>query len=284
VLEDIGRAYARVGNDLLSRAATPVAAAFQGGGTPAFPVPVQAITTATLAARPTQVRGEECIGIEDDIARLECFDAIFTPEGQATAPGFSGADPGAGQNDPRPNSERGAAAFDAAARELGPLSVITFEALTEGPFQSALEVAPEVTVSQSGTTSEGGIVNGCFMDCATDVRRGYNITPGGEQYLGVPLIFEVGTATLDFSFERPIQAFGTYIIGLGTANGNLSIEFNDGTQRSIAVSGDVRGGSQFMGFADPGASIRRVRFALRNVAGGSRDNFSLDDVRYTLTN
>jgi hypothetical protein len=281
VLEDIGRAYVRVGNELLSRANTAVATRELGGTVQATPTRV-AFTTQTATS--AQARPQECIGIENDIARLECFDAVFTPEGQATAPDFVGADPGAGPDDSRPNSDRAAAAFDAAARELGPLNVITFEALTEGPFQSSLEVAPGVTVSQTGTTEEGGIVNGCFMDCATDVRRGYNVTPGGEQYLGVPLFFEVGTATVDFAFESPIQSFGTYVIGLGTANGDLSIEFNDGTQRSIAVQGDARGGSQFVGFAAPGASISRVTLALRNVAGGSRDNFSLDDARYTLAN
>jgi len=100
-------------------------------------------------------------------------------------------------------------------------------------------------------------------------------------YLGIALIFEVGTATLDFSFETPIQAFGTYIIGLGTANGDLSIEFNDGTPRSISATGDAGGGVQFVGFTAPGASISRVTLTLRNVMGGSRDNYSVDGVRYT---
>ena len=102
--------------------------------------------------------------------------------------------------------------------------------------------------------------------------------------MGVPLIFEVGTATLDFSFETPIQSFGTYVVGLGTANGDLSIEFNDGTARSVSVQGNSRGGTQFVGFTAPGASISRVRLALRNVEGGSRDNFSVDDVRYSPAN
>jgi DNA-binding winged helix-turn-helix (wHTH) protein len=207
--------------------------------------------------------------------------SAFSVEGQATVPIFSGIDPGAGPNAPIPNSMRAATAFDDAARGLGELNMISFEAIAEGPFKS-LEVAPGVTVSQTGTTLEGGIVNGCFMDCASDVRRGYNITPGGEQYLGVSLVFEVGTATVDFSFDTPIQSFGTYVIGLGTANGNLSIEYDDGTPRSISVRGDVQGGTQFVGFTASGASISQVTLALRNVSGGSRDNFSVDEIRYTL--
>ena len=195
---------------------------------------------------------------------------------------FSGADPGAGGEDLRPNSERAASDFDAAARLLGPLNVITFEELPEGPF-STLQVGVGVTVSQSGTTSEGGIVNGCFLDCASDVRRGYNVTAGGSQYLGVALSFDVGTATVEFTFETPIQAFGTYIIGLGTANGDLSVEYDDGTRQSLPISGDVRGGVQFFGFTAPGAAIDVITLALRNIRG-SRDNYSIDDVRVTAAN
>ena len=128
---------------------------------------------------------------------------------------FNGSDPGAGPDDPRPNSQQGAAAFDEAAGALGPVNVVNFEDSPEGPFRS-LQVAPGIIASLTGTTTEGGIINGCFLDCATAVRRGYNITPGGKQYLGVALMFNIGTATLDFSFETPVQAFGTYIIGLGT--------------------------------------------------------------------
>lgn len=103
------------------------------------------------------------------------------------------------------------------------------------------------------------------------------------KYLGMALVFEVGTVTLDFSFDEPIQAFGTYIIGLGSANGDLVVEFADETAQSISVEGDARGGAQFFGFAAPGASISRVSLILRNVRGGSRDNYSVDDVRYVPT-
>jgi hypothetical protein len=216
---------------------------------------------------------------------------VWSPDGRRllfryvdrTAPRqFGGADPAAGPHDPRPNSERASSEFDEAARALGQLNVISFEDLDEGPF-NYLEVAPGVSVSQTGTTSEGGLVSGCFLDCASDVRRGYNVTPDGEKYLGVALIFEVGTATLDFSFKSPIQAFGTHIIGLGTANGDLFIEFDDGAPRSIPVTGNAQGGAQFFGFTAPGASINRVTLTLRNVVNGSRDNFSVDGVRYTST-
>ena len=195
---------------------------------------------------------------------------------------FNGADPGAAVSSPRPNSERVAASFDEMVRALGPVHIVTFEDLPEGPFDS-LRLGPGVTASTTGTTAEGGIVRGCFTDCGTDLRRGYNVTPGGSQYLGMALVFEVGTVTLDFSFDDPIQAFGTYIIGLGSANGDLMVEFADETAQSISVEGNPRGGAQFFGFAVPGGSINSVRLILRNVMGGSRDNYSVDDVRYVQT-
>lgn len=195
---------------------------------------------------------------------------------------FSGNDPGAGADAPRPNSERAASDFDTAARLLGPLNVITFEGLPQGAF-STLQAAPGVSVSQTGTTSEGGIIRGCFLDCASDVRRGYNVTAGGSQYVGVALIFDVGTATVEFTFETPIEAFGTYFIGLGTANGDLSVEYDDGTRQSIPIRGNAGGGVQFFGFTARGAAIDVITLALRNVRG-SRDNYSIDDVRFTPTN
>ena len=193
---------------------------------------------------------------------------------------FNGSDPGAGPSGAGPDSQRAAAAFDEAAGALGPVNLINFEDSPEGPFQS-LEVAPGVIASLTGTTTEGGIINGCFSECATAVRRGYNVTPGGKQYLGVALIFNIGTAALDFSFQTPVQAFGTYIIGLGSANGDLFVEFNDGTARSMPVPGNPSGGAQFFGFTAPGASIAHVTLTLRSVTANSRDNFSVDDVRYT---
>jgi hypothetical protein len=250
-----------------------------------FAVLLLLILPAVTSMAGGQQRVEDCVRIESDTARLRCFDSAVKAGSQSNPslgeePQFSGSDPGAGSSGPRPNSDRAAAAFDDASRKLGSVNIITFETAPNGPFNS-LEVARGVSVSQKGTTTEGGIVNGCFLSCSDDVRRGYNVTPGGKQYLGIPLVFEVGTATIDFSFATPIQSFGAYVIGLGTANGDLFIEFNDGKPRLIAVKGDARGGSQFVGFTSPGAAIGQVRLVLRNVAGGSRDNFSLDDIRYT---
>lgn len=205
------------------------------------------------------------------------------PLGEALDAQFVGSDPGAGPGDPTPDSLRVAAEFDESVGTLGTVYVIDFEDLPVGPFD-ALEVAPGVSVSQTGSTTEGGIVNGCFMNCASDVRRGYNITPGGDQYLGFALNWEVGTASIDFSFDNPVQAFGAHVIGLGTAAGDLAIEFDDGEPRFVSLTGNAQGGSQFVGFTAPGPPINRVSLKLRNVFGGSRDNFSIDDVRYVPAN
>lgn len=241
---------------------------------------VDALRAASETDPDPGVRGQAMASLSQVRSIEDDPDSAPDPDAVETSPGFSGMDPGAYVYDARPSSDQAAADFDEAARTLGELHVIDFETLAEGPFDT-LEVAPGVTVSQSGTTTEGGIVSGCFMDCASDVRRGYNVTPDGDQYLGLPLIFGVGTATIDFDFETPIRSFGTYVIGLGTANGDLYLEFDDGTPRIISVSGAAQGGVQFVGFTAE-SPITRVRLALRNVVGGSRDNFSLDDVRYAV--
>ena len=85
-----------------------------------------------------------------------------------------------------------------------------------------------------------------------------------------------------FNFNQAIEAFGTYLTGLGTANGELFVLFNDGASQSIPVVGSPSGGAKFFGFTDQGAKIVQVQLELRNVINGTRDIFSVDDVRFVL--
>ena len=113
---------------------------------------------------------------------------------------------------------------------MGSLNLIDFEALSVGNF-AALQVAPGVTATLSGTDVDGGIVAdglefsslpGSFWGDA-EVGVGYNTTTAGEQFIGFEPIFDIGTASLEFSFDFPIQAFGAYITGLGTADGGVKL-------------------------------------------------------------
>ena len=90
-----------------------------------------------------------------------------------------------------------------------------------------------------------------------------------------------GTVTLSFAFNDPIQAWGLYITGLGTANGNLYVVYNDGTAQSHSVAGDFTGGSLFFGFTDAGKSISAVVIELEErYRRHARYVFGLDDMRY----
>jgi hypothetical protein len=159
---------------------------------------------------------------------------------------------------------------------LGSLNLIDFEALSLGNFVS-LQVAPGVTATLSGTDVEGGIVADGLGFWGTSVL-GYNTTTAGEQFIGFEPIFDIGTASIEFSFDFPIQAFGAYITGLGTANGDLFVEFDDGSVQSLPVVGNSSGGVLFFGFTDAGAAIVGVTLELADVFG-SRDISGVDDVR-----
>jgi len=186
---------------------------------------------------------------------------------------FEGADPGVSAGGARPNSDAAAAAFQSAA---GSLSTIDFEAAPLGNFGS-LGVAPGVTVNLSGTDSGGGIRN----DSSTST--GYNTTTGGSQFLGVWPLFNNAVASATFLFASPIDAFGAYLTGLGTATGALHVMFDDGSLQDISITGSSSGGVQFFGFTDPGASIISVALELLNT-GSSRDIFGVDDVQFASSN
>jgi hypothetical protein len=199
--------------------------------------------------------------------------AVFSAQTLAVPVIFEGTDAGAGPASPRPNSDAAAASFGAATVGLGTNILVNFESAPVGNFAS-LPIAPGVTATLQGTDSGGGIRN----TLGTSVE-GYNTTSGGAKYLGVWPIFDIGTARLIFDFNQPIVGFGSYITGLGTANGNLFVLFNDGSSQSIPVVGSSQGGAKFFGFIGANPNISQVVFELRNVSG-TRDIFAVDDLRY----
>jgi hypothetical protein len=185
---------------------------------------------------------------------------------------FFGIDPGAEPTSPRPMSNAAAASFDAAAAALGPITLDTFESAPLGDF--TMLSRPGYAITKTGTTAEGGILNAPGSSIL-----GYNTTAGGSRYLGVWPIFDVGTTTVNFDFDSPVQAWGAYITGLGTAAGDLHVVFNDGTARDLSVTGSPAGGSLFFGFTDEGTFISRISLELRGVIG-TRDIFAVDDMRF----
>jgi hypothetical protein len=91
----------------------------------------------------------------------------------------------------------------------------------------------------------------------------------------------IGTAGATLTFNTPIEYFGAYISGLGSAAGTLNAKFNDGTVQSLGIAGGSGGGVQFFGFTSFGNPITKLDLVLDGVYG-SRGIFSIDDVITSL--
>jgi hypothetical protein len=199
---------------------------------------------------------------------------------------FLGTDFGVAPGAPRPHSVAAASQFLAASQLIGNPRLINFEGLpTNLPLADGVPqtVAPGVSYTLRGTdhTPPAGFSYGLSVN-PDDVLTGYNTTPGGDEHLKFAPELGVGTATVDFNFQTPIQALGLFLTGLGTANGNLHVVFNDGVDHDLPIAGSPAGGILYFGFTDLGAQIRKVSFQLRNVLGSSRDVFGIDDVSITV--
>ncbi len=213
---------------------------------------------------------------------------LIAPAAESARAGFilyQASDFGAGPTDPRPNSDAEAALFNSAASRIGSTGQITFEGLPLGspPAGQSLTVASGVSLTLTNTDHNPppGYYFGISNNPNT-VVDGYNVTPGGSQYLEVVPIVNVGTATVDFHFASPTNAFGAYFTGVGTAAGVLHMVVNDGVVHDVVIGGSTLGGVQYVGFTDAGASISDVTFQLRDVnSPTSRDLFGIDNVTYT---
>jgi hypothetical protein len=194
--------------------------------------------------------------------------------------GFSGIDVGAGPGDDRDNSDAAAANFDAAASAIGPLVIEDFEGFAEEIFTS--KILTEMTVTFSGVT--GGL-SGIRGETADPQIRGYNTTDGGARHLRMASDDPggSGTASVTFTPDEPIEAWGAYFTGVGTV-GNTSVEivFADGSEQTVPVTGAATGGVGFFGFTDPGKFIEivTVEQTFDDAAGDFLDFIGIDDIRF----
>lgn len=186
---------------------------------------------------------------------------------------FNSSDFGAALSQPKTNLA--AADFDAVASAVGITNLIDFETVVLGAF-SSLSVAPGVTATLINN-DKGGISS------EQTITYGFNTTIGGSQFLQVRPTFGISTASLNFDFTEPIQGFGTYITGLGTAAGEMKVIFNNSTTQQLIVRGNPFGGSQFWGFIAPETLIRNISLSLSGITSLSRDIFGFDDIRYITT-
>lgn len=206
-------------------------------------------------------------------------------EGGATLVTFSGADQGVGPGAARPSSDEAAADFDASAGALGHLTLIDFENLSTG-FNASFSAAPGVTVTYGGDFDSGAYPYiGVTTDSSTPKTLGYNTTSGGSRFLGFTPKFATSasgiTATLAWTFDTPVSAFGAYVTGLETGiAGKVNITFDDGSFNSLNLADLVGGGVEFLGFTDS-KPISSIVFTEKIAAGNSiRDIWGIDDVRF----
>ncbi len=208
-------------------------------------------------------------------AGILCVALLLAKTALAVPVTYYGIDVGVGPGGSRPNSDAAAASFDAAL-SAAYTQVVDFESASLGYFTS-LTVAPGVTATMTGmaNSSSCGITN----VPGTSIL-GYNTTSGGARHLRAVPVFGIGTCIIDFDFDIPSMAWGAYITGLGTANGNLFLMYDDGSVQQHSVMGNTSGGVLFFGVIDPGKVFSEVSLELRNVTG-SRDIYSIDDMRHT---
>jgi len=202
---------------------------------------------------------------------------LATPAAVAGPFVFSGGDPGAGPLAPTPNSDAAAAAFDAATPGLG---LLTFTGLPAGLVidNSFLPLGGGAFLAQFGpgqASIEGPLGN---------VITGYNTTSPlslGNRFVQFSPLGGPVFAPMTFLFSTPVNAFGAYFTGVGTASGTLHLRYFDfagGGFQNLVIPGDPLGGALFFGFVDPGASIFGVQLQLEGASIG--DIYGVDDVRY----
>jgi hypothetical protein len=183
---------------------------------------------------------------------------------------YSASDDGAPTTGPFTNSDAAATSFLSAASSLAPTSTITFEDQPDG-YNAIFTAAPGVTVALTGPIFGSGFSG--ISNTTLGNLYGFNITPGGSNWLGFPY----GSAT--FSFASPTHAFGFYLTGVQTnLTSNIGVLFSDGTNQSLSAPINVDGGAAFFGFTDAGKSISSIV-----ISNAGNDAWGIDNVSFNST-
>ncbi len=200
------------------------------------------------------------------------FGALLAVSGEAAFVSYTDLDAGVGPGDARSNADAAAQAFRAAA---GPLTTVDFEAFPTGDV-STLAIAPGVMLAMTDAAGWPDIATGGHWS------TGFNTTAGGSQYLSVN---SAGgpSAMATFLFGAPINSFGAYLTGVGTAEGVVRMTINSGVTQDYVIGGALTGGARYVGFTDVGASITSVSFSLTGGLPYSADVFGIDDAQFGVS-
>jgi hypothetical protein len=199
-------------------------------------------------------------------------------------------DPGVGPGASHPVYDATKAAFEASSGS-DVFSTVTFEGIPTGFGPGGpVKVGEGVTATFSGsfdTTPPAGYTFGITSD-HLDQFIGYNVTPGGSQFLRI--VPEIGSGlseSVTFAFATPVSAFGIAITGLGGQSpGSLHASFTTGGAiQDLALSGygNVMGGIIFFGVSGLSTPTSAVTFTMTNSPDHptQRDVIGLDDLVFT---
>lgn len=193
---------------------------------------------------------------------------------------FNGLDVVANQGDPRPNANAAAVNFDTIAGSNASISVATFEPVAVGTISGA--IASNASVVGNNIDSAAGVStfnNNLFV--------GFNTTFNGRKFYKIDNANNSQTASLTFNFATPINSFGAFFTGIGTANGQTKVQWvNSQGAQSITLGGDINPSVQFFGLIDLGEAFTQVTVQMDFTPGTGEifDEIGVDDVRYSNCN
>lgn len=170
---------------------------------------------------------------------------LMAPEGaSAAAVIVQAGDPGVSQGGATPNSNAAAASFYSS---------------NPSTFTETFEDA-----AATGFTIAGGTITATPLGSGSSVF-GFNTTPGGRYVL------ELYGASSTLTFASAISSFGFYLTGVQF--GNLTLNFNDGSSQTVAIT-NYGSGVQFFGAS--GFSNAITGFTLN----AGNDIVGVDDIRF----
>ncbi len=202
---------------------------------------------------------------------------------------YDSIDVGVGPGGAHPNYDAELAQFETATSAF---NVITFEGLPLGPFTNP--DAPEVASSASIALGQGVVANLTGVDPAPstgsgitsqtgDQFLGFNVTPGGSEYLRLVPFIESTPADVTFQFSQNVTSFGFAITGLGgSVPGLLQLKFTpvDGTPQDLTITGNIEGGLVFYGVSGFGQASQ-FTLQMSPTIAGTRDIIGIDDLRWS---
>ncbi|MBL8699692.1 MAG: PEP-CTERM sorting domain-containing protein [Alphaproteobacteria bacterium] len=170
-----------------------------------------------------------------------------------------------------PLSSTAASTFDASVPGM---TIVDFESFAIGAMAGATAIAPGVTLSATGAEA-------VEIRSDSDVVLSFNTTLAGSNHVRVWPFFDGPDVFVTFSFAAPIDAFGFFHSGTQTTiAGTFTVEFDDGTAQSIALTEtDNDGGVGFFGITGFASAISSITI---HEAGpfASRDLWGIDDIRF----